>query len=115
MFSFLVYAPAVLAEKPELGREVNPKTINFNQKTSTLNNKPVRARFNTNEPNRGRSQYSDNGNTEVEPPTKTTTIQTAIANKSSIFKFIPGWGESVFILLVISPFLLLGIKRQLHR
>ena len=54
--------------------------------------------------------------TETEPPTKTTTIQqSAIANESSISKFIPGWGESVFILLVISPFLLLGIKRQLHR
>ena len=54
--------------------------------------------------------------TEVKPPTKTTTIQkAAIANDRSISKFIPGWGESVFILLVISPFLLLGIKRQLHR
>ena len=53
-------------------------------------------------------------NREVEPPIKTTTIQTAISD-DSISKFIPGWGESVFILLVISPFLLLGIKRQLHR
>ena len=54
--------------------------------------------------------------TKVESQTKTTTIQqAAIANESSISKFIPGWGESVFILLVISPFLLLGIKRQLHR
>ena len=54
--------------------------------------------------------------TETESQTKTTTIQqAAIANESSISKFIPGWGESVFILLVISPFLLLGIKRQLHK
>ena len=65
VFSFLVYAPAVLAEKPELGREVNSKTINFHQKASILNNKPVRARFNTNEANKWRSQYSDNGNINI--------------------------------------------------
>lgn len=53
--------------------------------------------------------------TEIEPQTKTTTIQQAAIANDSISKFIPGWGESVFILLVISPFVLLGIKRQLHR
>ena len=65
VFGFLVYAPAVLAEKPESGREVNSNTINFNQKASTLNDKPVRARFNTNELNEWRSQYSDNGNIDI--------------------------------------------------
>lgn len=54
--------------------------------------------------------------TEVKPNTQTTTVQkAAISNESLASKFIPGWGESVFILLVISPFLLLGIKRWLHK
>ena len=53
--------------------------------------------------------------TEIEPQTKTTTIQQSAIANDNISKFIPGWGEFVFILLVISPFLLLGIKRQLHR
>ena len=65
VFSFLVYAPAVLAEKPELGKEINPKTINLNQKASTLNDKPVRARFNTNEPNEWRSRYSNKSNINI--------------------------------------------------
>ena len=59
VFSFLVYAPAVLAEKSESDREVNPKAINFNHKASTLNDKTVKAKFNTNESNEWRSQSSD--------------------------------------------------------
>ncbi len=60
-FSILSFAPAVLAEKPELGTKANTATINFNQKARNLTDaKPI-----LNERGKWRSLQSDNTNIDV--------------------------------------------------
>ena len=61
MFSILSFAPAVLAEKPELGTKANTATINFNQKARNLTDaKPI-----LNERGKWRALQSDNTNIDV--------------------------------------------------
>ena len=43
------------------------------------------------------------------------TTQTVSATESSSATFRPGLGESIFVLLIVSPFLLSGLKRWLHK
>ena len=44
-----------------------------------------------------------------------TTVETPITINSVNTTLVPGFGESIFTLLVASPFLLLGFKKWLHR
>ena len=103
-------------QQKETGKTEDRSQLQVNESQNPIDNTDVRSNKVEFQPQSDREVEQIQTQTEVKPPTKTTTIQqSAIANESSIAKFIPGWGESVFILLVISPFLLLGIKRQLHR
>ena len=87
-----------------------------NESQNPIDNIDVRSNKVESQPQSNQKVEQVQTKTKVKPQTQTTTIQkAAIVNESSISKFIPGGGESVFILLVISPFVLLGIKRQLHR
>ena len=102
--------------KKETSKTEDRSQPQVNKSQNPIDNTDVRSNKVESQPQSNREVEQVPTQTEVKSPTKTTTIQqSAIANESSISKFIPGWGESVFILLVISPFLLLGIKRQLHR
>lgn len=61
----LFFAPAVFAEKPELGRKANTEAINVNRKANTLADLPVRAKLNPNEREKWRSLQSDNSNIDI--------------------------------------------------
>lgn len=52
------------------------------------------------------------------PKTKTESLTTKQTNPSLDLDkatLVPGFGESIFTLLIVSPFLLLGFKKWLHR
>ena len=52
----------------------------------------------------------------IEKPIKaSTTIETPVTPNLANATLVPGFGESIFTLLVASPFLLLGFKKWLHR
>lgn len=53
--------------------------------------------------------------THTNQPTEALTIETPTAPDSASFTLFPGLGESIFALLIVSPFLLLGLKKWLHR
>ncbi len=55
---------------------------------------------------------------ETEPLTQTESITApAIDNtsESQTLTLIPGWGESILALLILSPFFLSGFKKWLHK
>ena len=52
------------------------------------------------------------------PITKSETLtkqEMKISPKSETATLVPGFGESIFVLLIVSPFLLLEVKRRLHK
>lgn len=44
-----------------------------------------------------------------------TTTETQIESDLANVTFFPGFGESIFALLIVSPFLLFSFKKWLHR
>ena len=51
----------------------------------------------------------------LENTTKVLTTETPTAPDSANITLFTGFGESVFALLIASPFLLTGLKKWLHR
>jgi hypothetical protein len=52
------------------------------------------------------------------PPaeSETSTIkETGVSSQLETATLVTGFGESIFVLLIASPFLLLGLKKRLHK
>ncbi len=55
-------------------------------------------------------------NTKTETDTESLTIkETTTPSELETATLVPGFGESIFTLLIASPFMLLGFKKWLHK
>ncbi len=52
---------------------------------------------------------------KVDTERKTESVTTTKTSDLDTATLVPGFGESIFILLIASPFLLFGLKKWLHK
>ncbi|MGV2827870.1 hypothetical protein [Myxosarcina sp. GI1(2024)] len=72
----------------------------------------------TEQPNNSQSLEVQTKPTAIPPnliPKSTVKEETTITPQLETVTLIPGLGESIFTLLIASPFLLLGFKNWLHK
>lgn len=53
--------------------------------------------------------------TKLDTERETESLTTTETTNSDTATLVPGFGESIFALLIASPFLLLGLKKWIHK